>query len=120
LLDQDPHAMHAFLRHGQASRRVTAIRGDVRPELNVPGAWPSRALPEGHFRGEDASVFSPFFWIGGEMRSRLSALVAVAAPTSNVMQRAKMESRGGRREVYAGCRTVGRAAPGCNHYQRGW
>jgi hypothetical protein len=50
----------------------------------------------------------------------LSALVAVAAPTANVMQRAKMELRAGGKEVYVGYRTVGRAAPGCNHCQRGW
>ena len=56
--------------HGQASRGVTAVRGDVRAELGVPGKWPSRALPEGHFKGGDASVFSPFFWVWSRKSGR--------------------------------------------------
>lgn len=105
--------------HGPASRRVTAIREDARPELGVPGKWPSRTLPEGHFRGGNASAFSPLFFGSGPGCRILSTVVAGAGASLNVMQRRKMQSRAGRGDVHVCCRTVGRPGPGCNHHQGG-
>ena len=81
--------------HGQASRGVTAVRGDVRAELGVPfreNGHRARCL---RVTSKEGMLRCSLLFFG----SGLSGLVVAAASTSNAMQRAKMELRTGRGEL---------------------